>query len=78
MVRYELKRNNESTLSYYYYPEGGSLCGVVSIHKETKKTSIDSMAENDPKGRYARKVITKMFLFLEDGMFEKSGHIIWY
>lgn len=78
MLKYELIENNETSVSYRYYPEGLQEYGMVTVRKADKAITQQKIASNDDFKWCFYKLVKRIGEFINDGKYKENGIIAWY
>ena len=78
MLKFSLIEETFEKAVYKYFPEGGTVAGIVSFDKVEKVNSIVVLAANDKHKRYALKLFSRIIEFSDNNFFQKEGIIAWY
>lgn len=78
MLKYKLVAENDSSVTYHYFPEGLEDRCVVIADKKTGSVIEETLAKVDEFKWYFNHMIDAIEEFIKNGEFRKEGMIAWY
>lgn len=78
MLKYKLVSENDSSVTYHYFPEERTDNGAITVEKKTGKVLDAVIAKTDKFKRYYYHMISEIKEFAKTGDFRKEGIVAWY
>ena len=78
MLKFKIADNDETIVSYLYFPEGREPSGKITIRKKDGEIVEQIIAKSDEFKRYFFHMLEKVEEFIENKRFEEEGTIMWY
>lgn len=78
MLKYQLIDEGNDFVSYRYFPEGKPAYGEITVNKFNKQLIKQTIAPDDEFKWYYLKMLKRIREFVDCGVFNKEGTIVWY